>query len=106
MVCQLTYEMYVRQTLNSHIYSKGREKTAFLLAAQKGHIKILQALKELGQNFDETTIDSKYSALHLVSRTVRLQIACTKYGKGGRQRLPARDCPIPSGEWHKEGFED
>jgi len=43
----------------------GREKTAFLLAAQKGHIKILQALKELGQNFDETTIDSKYSALHL-----------------------------------------
>jgi ankyrin repeat protein len=42
-----------------------REKTAFLLAAQKGQVKILQALKELGQDFNETTLDSKYSALHL-----------------------------------------
>ena len=50
-----------------------RGRTAFLLAAQKGHAKILEALKGYGQDFNEVTTKDGWTALHLAAESGQLE---------------------------------
>ena len=57
--------------LERHVKLLGRrdkyERTAFILAAEKGHIDVLKVLKGFGQDMNETTIKQGWTALHLAA---------------------------------------
>lgn len=42
-------------------------RTAFIIAAEKGHVEILKVLKGFGQNMNETTVKQGWTALHLAA---------------------------------------
>ncbi|EMD67828.1 hypothetical protein COCSADRAFT_54190, partial [Bipolaris sorokiniana ND90Pr] len=44
-----------------------KNRTAYLLAAQKGHVKVLQVLKNKGQDMNQATLKNGWTALHLAA---------------------------------------
>ena len=43
------------------------DRTAFIIAAEKGHVEILKILKGFGQDMNETTVKQGWTALHLAA---------------------------------------
>ncbi|KAF2823691.1 ankyrin [Ophiobolus disseminans] len=77
-----------------------RGHTAFLLAAHRGHAKVLEALKENGQDFNEATTKDGWTALHLAAEkghveTIKFLLGngtkkWTKIKAGNREGLTAK----------------
>jgi hypothetical protein len=44
-----------------------KNRTAYLLAAAKGHVKVLEALRNKGQDMNESTIKNGWTALHFAA---------------------------------------
>ena len=77
-----------------------RGRTAFLLASQSGHVKVLEALKVNGQDMNEATTKNGWTALHLAAENGQVEAVkyllangakkWTKVKAGNREGLTAK----------------
>ncbi|EUC33901.1 hypothetical protein COCVIDRAFT_48261, partial [Bipolaris victoriae FI3] len=49
-----------------------KNRTAYLLAAAKGHVKVLEVLKNKGQDMNQSTLKNGWTALHLAAELGRV----------------------------------
>jgi hypothetical protein len=71
-----------------------RQWTALLLAASKGHVKVLEALKMMGQDVNEGTTRNGWSALHVAAENGHVDAVTFLLANGAR-----KDALTMGGDW-------
>lgn len=69
------------------------QRTAFTLAAEKGHIEILKVLKQFGQDMNETTLSKGWTALHLAAENGHVETVQWLLENGTKKWTKVRDGP-------------
>lgn len=62
-----------------------KNRTAFLLAAAQGHVAVLQALKDKGQDMNESTLKNGWTGLHLAAELNRVEAVKFLLANGARK---------------------
>lgn len=68
-------------------------RTAFIIAAEKGHVEILKILKQFGQDMNETTLNQGWTALHLSAENGHVDTVKWLAENGTRKWTKVRDGP-------------
>jgi ankyrin repeat protein len=68
-----------------------RGRTAFLLAAQSGHVGVLKVLKENGQNMDEATSKNGWTGLHLAAENEHVETVKYLVANGAEKNAVIKD---------------
>ncbi|KAF2630451.1 ankyrin [Macroventuria anomochaeta] len=69
------------------------DRTAFIIAAEKGHIEILKVLKGFGQDMNETTVKQGWTALHLAAENGNADVAKWLLENGTKKWTKVKDGP-------------
>lgn len=69
------------------------KRTAFIIAAEKGHIEILKILKQFGQDMNEMTVNQGWTALHLAAENGHVETVKWLTENGTKMLTKVRDGP-------------
>lgn len=69
------------------------ERTAFIIAAEKGHVEIVKVLKGFGQNVNEVTVKKGWTALHLAAENGHVDTVKWLLESGTKKLTKVKDGP-------------
>lgn len=69
------------------------DRTAFLIAAEKGHVEVLKVVKGFGQNVNEGTVKKGWSALHLAAENGHVETVRWLLGNGAKKMARVKEGP-------------
>ncbi|KAJ8109195.1 hypothetical protein OPT61_g7638 [Boeremia exigua] len=67
------------------------DRTAFIIAVEKGHPRVLDVLKAFGQDVNETTLKNGWSGLHLAAENGSVDVVKWLLANGAKRGLKIRD---------------